>query len=278
MVFKLIKRLLGLPVHQIMLGNRPPFRSGLIVIILALALTRANARPVTSIRGIQIVPGTCTGDDLVSAQNAILDAGSFASAGRYAAARFTDPPFNMFFSARMQDGFDVAQVYQRILDAQQGNSNRINVFCLDKYNRCDSSNNQTQVVPAYSAQFPQKHRAPEIILCAKGLALPRDPDPCTAYPGGVSLGWLMVHVMTGLSLISGSQPRINDQTIDTARKVMERVVIGQDTMGDANAYSYLGTWAWALGLGGPPWNRRQTCLENAEQGYFDDMPWDDVHD
>lgn len=249
-----------------------------IVTILALTLTMANAKPITANRGIQIMPGTCQGEDLLNAQNAILDASYLAGAGRYAAARFTDPPFNMFFDPTVQNSFDVAQVYRRILAAQQGATNRIGVFCRDIYNRCSSSDNQSSVVPAYSVQFPQKHRSPQIILCAKGLALPRDPEPCSDYPGGISLGWLMVHVMTSLSLISGSEPPINDVDIVTARKVMERVVIGQDTMGDANAYSYLGTWAWALGLGGPPWNRRQTCLENAEKGYFDAMPWPDVHD
>ena len=259
-----------------MLGNRPAFRSVLVVIILALTLTTAIARPVTPIRGIQIIPETCTGGDLISAQNAILDASYLAGAARYAAARFIDPPFNMFFNPTVQNGFDVAQVYQRILAAQQGASNRINVYCQDIYNRCTSSDNETNVIPAYSVQYPQKHRAPHIILCAKGLALPRDPDPCTDYPGGISLGWLMVHVMTGLSVISGSEPPINDLEIDTARKVMERVVIGQDTMKDANAYSYLGSWAWALGLGGPPWNQRQTCLENAEKGYFDEILWPEV--
>ena len=256
----------------------PSFRLVPIVIILSLTLTLANAKPITPIRGIQIIPGTCQGEDLISVQNAILDVGYLAGAGRYAAARFIDPPFNMFFDPTVQNSFDVVQVYQRILAAQQGASNRIGVFCQDIYNRCSSSDNQSKVVPAYSVQFPQKHRAPQIILCAKGLALPRAPEPCSDYPGGISLGWLMVHVMTGLSLISGSQPPINDLEIDTARKVMQRVVIGQDTMGDANAYSYLATWAWALGLGGPPWNRRHTCLENSQQGYFDVMPWPDVHD
>ena len=259
-----------------MLGNRPAFRSVLLVIILALTSTTAIARPVTPTRGIQIIPGACMGGDLLSAQNAILDASYLADAGRYAATKFTDPPFNMFFHPAVQNGLDVAQVYRRIIAAQQGVSNRINVYCQDIYNRCTSSNNQTNVVPAYSVQFPQNHRAPHIILCAKGLALPRDPDPCTDYPGGISLGWLMVHVMTGLSLISGAQPPINDLEIDTASKTMERVIIGQDTMKDANAYSYLGTCAWALGLGGSPWNRRQTCLENAEKGHFDEILWPDV--
>ncbi|KAL8793900.1 MAG: hypothetical protein Q9195_003519 [Heterodermia aff. obscurata] len=261
-----------------MLENRLPFRSVLIVTVLALTLATATARPTTPVRGLQIIPGTCTGEDLVSAQNAILDASYLAGAGRYAAAKFVDPPFNMFFDATMQNGFDVAQVYQRILAAQQGKGNRISVFCQDIYNRCNSSQNQTDVVPAYSVQTPEKHRAPQIILCAQGLALPRDLEPCTDYPGGISLGWLMVHVMTGLSLISGSHPPINDLEIDTARKVMQRVVIGQDTMADANAYSYLGTWAWALGMGGPPWDRRRMCLDNAQKGYFDEMIWPDVHD
>ena len=269
--------LLCLAAHRNMLESRSIFRWVLEVLILALTLTKTHARSVTRIRGIQIIPGTCTGKELLAAQNAILDASYYAGAGRYAAVRFLDPPFNMFFHPILQNGYDVAQVYWRILEAQQGTSSRINVYCEDKYNRCTTAVNQTKVVPAYSVQFPQKHRAPEIILCAQGLALPRDPDPCTDYPGGISLGWLMVHVMTGLSLISGSHPPISDLEIDTAREVMHRVMIGQDTMRDSNAYSYLGTWAWALGLGGPPWNRRQKCLENADKGYFDEMVWPDVH-
>ena len=254
-----------------MLGNRRLVRSVLTEIILALDMTTTNARPVMPIRGIQLIPGTCAGQDLVSAQNAILDASYLAGAGRYAATKFTDPPFNMFFHPILQNGHDVAQVYQRILTVHQGASNRINVFCQDKYNRCTSSDNQTKVVPAYSVQFPRQHQAPEIILCAKGLALPRDPEPCSDYPGGITLGWLMVHVMTTLSLISGSLPPISDVEIETARKVTERVARKQDTMRDSNAYSYLASWAWALGLGGVPRNQRQMCLENAQKGYLDKM-------
>lgn len=234
-------------------------------------------RVITSTaHGIQVMLGTCKSEDLNIAESAIIDASRLASAGHYAATSYNKPPFNMFFDPTRENSYIVAAVFQRIIHAQQGLSSLIRVSCLDTYNRCNSSKKPQNIMPAYSVQFPNQHHAPEIVMCSAGLELPRDAEPCTEYPGGISLGWLMVHLMSSLSLISGSQLKINDTKTSTAREVMDQVLMGNETIGNANAYGYLGVWSWALGLGGSPWYRRQTCLENARKGNPDATLWSQV--
>lgn len=250
--------------------NNSSFRLFGVLFLFSCTVITSNAR------GIQVMPGTCEGKDLVAAESAIIDASRLASAGHYAAASYSKPPFIMFFDPTRENSYTVAAVFQRMIHAEQGLSSLIRVSCLDTYNRCNSSRKSGQIMPAYSVQIRNQHHAPEIVMCSAGLALPRDAEPCTEYPGGVSLGWLMVHLMSGLSLISGSQSKISDTKTGTAREVMDQVLMGNETIGNANAYGYLGVWSWALGLGGSPWNRRQTCLENARKGDPDATLWSQV--
>ena len=222
--------------------------------------------------GIKVVPDTCVGDDLKATQNAILDAGYLAKAGMIAAASWMKPPFSMFFDSTRWNSHKVHGVYQRIMRAEQGSGGHIGVTCKDSYNRCNSTTNLGGITPAYSVQWTTEHRMPQIILCPAGLALPRDPEPCSAYPSGITLGWLMVHMMVHLKVISGPMLTIEDVGTGTARDVTDRVLFGQETIGRASAYAYLGGWSAAVGLGGPrrpPWNQKRTCFENLRKGNRD---------
>ena len=238
----------------------------LLSFILHFAISTAQQTPS---RGIQIIPNTCLGKDLFATENAILDASYLASAGMNAAASWRGPPFSMFFDPTRRNSHTVYGIFQRIMRAQQGSGGHIGVTCQDLFNHCNSSINSTKITPAYSVQYPSQHRMPQIIMCPAGLALPRDPEPCSENPGGISLGWLMVHVMVHLSVISGSALKINGLGNGTAREVTERVLMGKETIGNASAYAYLGDWSWACGLGGPPWNQQRQCLENLRHGNRD---------
>ena len=218
-------------------------------------------------RGISVIPGSCTGNSLSAIQNSILDASYLAGAGINAATSFTVNPFQYFFSGDIKTSTTVAGVYQRVIQSQQGNGNLIGATCFDQYNNCKTGATN---IPGYSAQA--SGRAPIVVMCPAGLAFPRNPVPCTANPGTISLGWLMLHEMTHIYSISGPSLDIQDTTGESARDVQDSLDDGIDTTLDANAYGFCGSWSWDLGLGGPPWNQQKTCLGNFPKGNFDTIP------
>ena len=242
------------------------FRVLSMITLLILTQKSVDARSKNRLRGVQVIPGKCEGTDRRAAEGAILDASYIASAGYSAAINYQNPPFSMFFDSTPENSHTVANIYQRIMYAEQGKSNLIGVTCQDTYNRCNSSRRPEKILAAYSVQFSGQHRAPQVVMCPSGLALQRAPEPCASNPGGISLGWLMVHSMTSLNMISGTGLNISDSINDTAGDVMENVLMGQETINDANAYSYLAAWSWAVGLGGPPWNGKLKCLDNLHKG------------
>lgn len=223
-------------------------------------------------RGIQIIPGKCTGDQLTAMQNAILDASYLAGAGLNAAAKFTELPFRYFFKDDIATANTVAGVFRRIQGSQQGQGNLIGATCEDVYNGCGTGES---VQPAYSAQA--LNRAPIIVFCPTGLALARNPVPCTKNPGSISLGWLMLHEMTHIYNIAGPGLDVYDKTGETARDVNDALDDGIETTTDANSYAFLGSMAWDLGLGGPPWNQQKICLQNFPKGNFDMTGMDAVN-
>lgn len=81
----------------------------------------------------------------------------------------------------------------------------------------------------------------------------------------------MLHEMSHIHSISGPELHVSDTTGDTARDVNDALDDGTDTTLDANSYAYLGSWAWDLGLGGPPWNQQKTCLGKFRRGNFDEV-------
>ncbi|KAL8693297.1 MAG: hypothetical protein Q9218_001857 [Villophora microphyllina] len=220
------------------------------------------------IRGIQILKQTCSSKDITTVENATVDASYLAGAGLAAAQNFTDLPFKFFFPGDSGSAIEVARVYHRIQRLQQEKGPLIFVGCRDDYHRCNASKNPFRS-PGYSAQFPTQHRSPHIIMCPLGLALNRNPTPCTRTPGGIFLGSMMLRLLIYLHAVSGFgiPPELGNS--ETAAKIGAMVSKGQNTTHDANALAFLGSWSWDLGLGGPPWNQQQTCLGEFAKGTFD---------
>lgn len=251
------------------MGAKSPWSFLIVVLLFSIPHFTMSQAARTAPGGIRVIPNTCAGEDLTAAENAISDASYLAKAGMKAAASWTQPPFSMFFDQTQWTSHVVYGVLYRVMRAQEGGGVGVGVTCQDFYGRCNSTAKTTQITPAYSVQYPGQHRMPQIIMCPAGLALPRDPEPCTEYPGGITLGWLMVHMMVHLKVISGSRLTVNDTGTGIAREVTEMVLMGQDTIGKASAYAYLGGWSCAVGLGGPrrpPKHQRTTCLENLRKG------------
>lgn len=214
--------------------------------------------------GLQLLPGGCTGSQLSAMETAILDAGLLVNAALNAASNFTQVPFNYFFKSDIQTANIVAGVLRRVQSALQGKGDLVNVTCTDTYRQCRVS--VEHLILGYTAHI----EPPLIVLCALALSLPRNPKPCTdSSPGTVSLSSILLHEMTHVRHISGPGLTINDVTGRTPRDVQNALEAGVNTTEDANAYSYLGSMAWDLGLGGKPESKRVTCLGNFERADLD---------
>lgn len=76
----------------------------------------------------------------------------------------------------------------------------------------------------------------------------------------------MLHELTHIFSISGALD-IRDTTGETARDVQDHLDAGGDTTLDANAYAYLGSWSWDVGLS--PAIKVTSCPANFKTGNFD---------
>lgn len=229
---------------------------------------RPKARRIDIGGGLQVAPGHCSRTDAAKASTGMLHARYLAGAALNAAAKFTEKPFNYFFPGNLRTASVVAGVMNRVIQAQLGQGEAILVTCEDLFNRCRAD--RLQFVLGYVAQDPKIH--PHIILCPGGLALPPNPPPCSAPPGTFSIGYLLLHEIAHIKSISGPGLRISDETGEKALDVGNAVKNYRDTTTDANAYAFLGTWAWDLGLGGQPWNQQKVCLEKFATGQFRATP------
>jgi len=233
---------------------------------------RKEKRQVRS--GIQLVSDNgCSIPDAAKLSTAILHASYLAGAALNAASKFGDIPFNYFFPANFATASKVAGVMGRVIQSQSGQGQPIGITCKDLRKRCVGTRGQVSplVTPAYVMQAVGYH--PTIVFCPAGLTLPTNPEPCSQPPGTVSIGWDLLHEMVHVQSISGPGLDIFDETGDLAIHVGNAVKAGKDTTTDANAYSYLGTWSWDLGLGGQPWNEQKTCLDKFPTGKFTSNPF-----
>ncbi|KAI4265121.1 MAG: hypothetical protein L6R38_009639 [Xanthoria sp. 2 TBL-2021] len=219
--------------------------------------------------GIQIETGACYGRQLETIRNAVQDASYLAAAGLSAASNFRQVPFTYFFKNDLNTAKDVGAVLQRVIDAQKGLGDPIYVTCQDRYERCGPTN------AGYTAQFLKEPAgspgsSPIIVACPVGLSLNRNPRPCTARAGAISLGWLMLHQMVIVKSIAGpTWPIVDIPGREMASEVRGKLVYDEDTTKLADAYAHLGSWSYDLGLGYEPWHQDKNCLDKFWIGQFD---------
>jgi len=231
--------------------------------------TRESMFPQFTIpSGVQLVPGHCIPADAAKVSTGMLHASYLAGAALNAASKFSQLPFNFFFPGNQVTANIVAGVMTRVIQAQQGQGPHILVTCRDIRTKC--VRNHLKVIHGYlvHGHFP----TPIMVLCPGGLALPFNPPPCSTAPGTFSIGQLILHELTHDPAISGPGLKIDDAfpEVQDAGEVGVAVRQGRDTTNIANAYSFLGSWAWDLGLGGQPWNEQKTCLERFSTGLFNE--------
>lgn len=159
----------------------------------------------------------------------------------------------------------------RAIQSGLGQGAPIRVTCLDVFNYCKG--NGRQVIAGYVAQSRIRGFTPAIVLCPIGLTLPYNPTPCSAPPGTMSIGYLLLHELSHVESISGPGLAVNDEVGGTAQAVGNAVKAGRDTTTEASAYGLLGTWAWDMGLGDPPSNKKKACLERFSTGQFTANPF-----
>ncbi|MCJ1362830.1 hypothetical protein MMC16_001936 [Acarospora aff. strigata] len=223
---------------------------------------RAKRQFQGSVRGIQLMPHTCTAEQGAIVKTGILHAGMIAGAALNAASNFGYDPFKYFFGGDSTTAGIVAGVMNRVIRSQRGQGARIAVDCRDVARAC----NRPWLVLGYTDQSPG--HVPSIIICPEGLGLPQNPPPCTEPPGRFTIGLLMLHEMTHVREISGPDLDIVDIAGPTAKDVGDAVARGQNVTTDASAYGYLASFAWDMGFGDPLYGQRKTCLERFRQGRF----------
>lgn len=199
--------------------------------------------------------GGCDAAGLQTMSNAIFQAGLLAQAGLNAAANFSAPPFSFFFKPDPATANKVASVLTAALNSANGNGDLTAVSCVDTVvtpNYCAiHTDNAAYVATSNGLHFPT------IVVCPDSMGWPLNGVPCqpTVKPGVISIGWLMLHEMVHVA-----DPAIGDAEGYSARAVRVNLLKGIDSTKDANAYAYLGSFAWDLGLGGPPYVLRRCVL------------------
>jgi len=232
--------------------------------------SRVETRQAPVPGGLQLLVHQCTPRDAAKADTGMLHASYLAGAALNAAAKFSDVPFNFFFPPNLGAANIVAGVMNRVIQSHLGQGPPIHVTCIDFANQCKA--NRMQVIPGYVAQYPG-FTPPTIALCPTGLSLPPNPTPCSVRPGAFSIGLVLLHELLHVRSISGPGLNVEDEVGGAAQNVGDAVKAGRDTTTDASAYAFLGSWAWDLGLGGPPWNQQKVCLERFSTGKFTANPF-----
>lgn len=251
----------------------------LSILVLGILLAPAKASPTNAspaneesqlyenklaIRRIEITHDSCHGSDFVKVRDAINDAYLLTGSSLEAASNFGEPPFSYFFKADSETATRVAGIYSRVHQALRGQGGQTRVTCSDFYNACEEADGRKRL--AYTMEYAARRLPPLVIICPAGLQLPRLAKPCTIDAGDrpLTLGSMMLHELIHLQSNSGGDAVVDGPSM-TPREIHDDMKTGKDTSLNALAYSLLGTWAWDLGLHGPP---QRPCSEDFANGNF----------
>jgi len=266
--------------------------STLLIALLTIAsfpLCTAIQKPNTHLQlrqakwnGIQVSPflpvSGCATAQYTNISTAILHASYLAVAGRNAAAKYAALPFSYFFQPNFETAVKVIDVFDRVIAAQVGQGPQAAALCKDPENICVNAAPGGPQLLGYSMSLagsggnPPSGFTPSVILCPAGLQLPPNSIPCTSIPGQKTIGELFLHEMMHLTeiigIVANDIPKPNYQ--QSARNVNANMLAGVNTTNDADAYAYLGTWAWDFGLGERGlWDFNGTCVTHPMVGNLD---------
>lgn len=130
--------------------------------------------------GIQIQTADCQSQNFTDLSNAIFDAGVYAKSVYLAATNATSALFADFFNAG-SDEQAVANISMLAMNATNGNSPHVDVYCTDGLNLCSSDSN----ILGYSST-PSWLGNAYITLCPSARNLGRAPIPWYLRRRGVS--------------------------------------------------------------------------------------------
>lgn len=199
--------------------------------------------------GIQIQTADCQNQNFTDLSNAIFDAGVYAKSVYLAATNATSALFADFFNAG-QDAETVANISELVMNATNGSSSHVDVYCTDGLNLCDSDSN----ILGYSST-PSWLGNAYITLCPSARILGRAPPPCTSI-GAESLSATASHVMFHLILTVNNVVRtmIDDSVYGSNASQQLKNSQVWDPTKNADSYAQLAIVQWNFGLGGSPYS------------------------
>ena len=105
-------------------------------------------------------------------------------------------------------------------------------------------------------------------MCPAGMALSRNPVPCSTAGGQPSLGYALIRALVQITTITNAdEPLLMSTTgqediTDKSATISNIAALGWGTNGDglgvkgvgnADNYAQFATWSWDLGYGSAPW-------------------------
>lgn len=221
--------------------------------------------------GLQLAGDTCNPSDGAKALMGLQHAGLLALAGLNAATKFTELPFKYFFPGQIRTAEKVAAVMKGVIASIHGQGEPIQITCKDVVQHCraDIGKSRFSFINGYRITMPSV--PPLIVICPSGLTFPPNPPPCSARPGALTIGYLVLHELVHVRSISGPRLQIEDHLGHRALDVGNAVKEGRDTTTEANAYAFLGSWAWDLGFGLD--SPTKICLDRFSTGQFAANPF-----
>ena len=199
--------------------------------------------------GIQIQTADCQSQNFTDLSNAIFDAGVYAKSVYLAATNATSALFADFFNAG-SDEQAVANISMLAMNATNGNSPHVDVYCTDGLNLCSSDSN----ILGYSST-PSWLGNAYITLCPSARNLGRAPVPCTSV-GAESLSATTSHVMFHLILTVNNVVgiMIDNSVYGSSSSQRLRTSSVWDPTKNADSYAQLAIVQWGFGLGGSPYS------------------------